>query len=614
MTPVIQTLYCEKCKQERQIKSSLSTRNGKIIILNCNHMVDERPVNGTPSALEKVEKVEKPKEETTKIDLKTLCANLKEFTCVFCLKPQKITSFLASGNANTVSFRLECGHINSINVSGMLPVAPQEKKPKPSPTPTTPIIPPPVKPTKQRDERWKEFFGYQQVGVEFIENSGFRALIGDEMGLGKTIQAIGALRYNQEILTPALVVCPAGLIYKWQREFKKWYNDKFKSPEDAPMIHLNGLGGLLDGQNIHIISSSLIGKPGVLQAIREYGFKTLIIDESHQFKNDGSNRTDSLLQIAARIPYKILLSGTSILNRTMEYYNSLYLLRPEMWPSKRWLESYCQYSYDGKIVGLADYKKQEFFDRTKAYVLRRKKSEVLKDLPEKLVNYTFINVQDQKGFVKGYNDVLDELEDQLHKTQSEAAMSIEILALMAKLRHAVGLAKVRPLLERLEDWLENTEDEKICIGTHHKLVMEFFQRTLSRWEPICISDESPKTKDERSELFRTSPKHRVMVASILGCGIGRDLQFCPNVLVAEREWNRAIENQFEDRFHRIGMENKVNIDYYMAEHTIDEFFHEMVTLKGAVSEQGLNSQYNISSQTLKELAQCVVQKRLKYVG
>ena len=105
-----------------------------------------------------------------------------------------------------------------------------------------------------------------------------------------------------------------------------------------------------------------------------------------------------------------------------------------------------------------------------------------------------------------------------------------------------------------------------------------------------------------------------MIASILGCGIGRNLQFCNNVLIGEREWNKSIETQFEDRFHRFGTENKVIIDYCMAAQTIDEMSDEMVKLKGQISGSVLEKNWNIDNDLLVELAEMVVAKRLKYVG
>jgi SNF2 family DNA or RNA helicase len=414
-------------------------------------------------------------------------------------------------------------------------------------------------------------------------------------------------------LKPILITVPASLTYNWQRELKRFFNSKHKEINDAPLIHSNSDGCLLEEQNVHIVSNAIIGKPDLLKELLEYGFKTIIVDESHQFKNDKSLRTEALMQLTSVIPHKILMSGTSIMNRAMEYYNTLNILSPNQWPNKNWLASYCNYDSKGKLLGLNAYKKQAFFDRTKGYILRRTKTEVLPDLPEKQVNYTYITLTDKKQFVQGYNKLLDELEQHLTDIKRKMVTSTNILGLMSNIRHFIGLAKVSYIAELADEFLENTEDEQLTIGVHHKLVRENLALALSRWNPIQISDEDAKIKDQRITAFREG-KSRLLIASILGCGIGLNIQFCRNVISAEREWNRSIEAQFEDRFHRIGSTNKVNIDYLMAGETLDEFFHDLVQLKGMVSGGFLNQDLTIDNNFMMELAERCVQKRLRYAG
>lgn len=500
--------------------------------------------------------------------------------------------------------------------------------------------------TDGRDSIWSKLFPYQQEGIQFIERSNFRALLGDDMGLGKTIQAIGAIRYNYEALRPILVVVPAALTYKWQREFKIWFNDRYKEPEDAPLINFNSDGYFIEDQNIHIVSNAILGKPKMLEGALNYGFRTIVADESHSFKNDNSSRTKAMIKLAEAIPNKILLSGTSILNRTSEYFNTLHIIHPEHWPNKGYLNAYCAFDRRGKLLGIAESRRQAFFNRTSSYIIRRKKDEVLKDLPPKFVNYEYIALNDQSNFVKSYNNTLDELEQTLaeyHRSISTKMM--DILSLMSRLRHIVGLAKVGTVSEYVKEFVE-TSGEKICIGTHHKLVLDFLKRNLTyrvctkcrnvsfaeklegvilecetccsplgdSLEPITIADEQPHIKDERSNLFRDNSDRRIMIASILGCGIGRDLQFCTNAIIAEREWNASIERQFEDRFHRIGTPGKVNIKYILAKDTIDEFFHDMVLLKGQIASSALDADFAADQSFMLELAENVVRKRMKYVG
>lgn len=492
----------------------------------------------------------------------------------------------------------------------------------------------------ERDEKWEQFYEYQKQGVKAAERANFRMLIGDEMGLGKTIQALGCLRYNYEITTPALIVCPASLTYKWQREFKIWFNDRFNTYENAPLIHTNSDGFLLSGQKIFILSAGILMKPTLVEAIKEYGFKTLIVDECHFYKNDKSSRTKALLEVAKEIPNRILLSGTSVMNNTGEYFNSLHLVRPEHWPNRGYLYSYCTFDRTGKPLGLSNTRKDLFFEKTKDYVIRRTKSQVLPDLPEKRVNYQFVSLREQKTFITAYNKIVDELEELLNHKKSNMDWMGGFMGIMANLRHIVGIAKIPLVAEEVISRVLYTED-KLCVGIHHKLVMSKLRDLLFRRfcynckqyffgdycevcevqlssdkviEPLHISDEFPEIKDSRCDRFRKDPLQRVLLASILGCGIGRDLEFCPTALVVEREWNRALEAQFEGRFHRIGTLEKVTIDYLMAEGTIDEYFHEMVLLKEKIQDSILEKDLSSDSYFMIELAERIVNKRLKYVG
>lgn len=467
------------------------------------------------------------------------------------------------------------------------------------------------------DNRWNELFDYQKTGVLAIERSNFRFICGDEMGLGKTIQAIYTLRRNFDKLTPTLIIVPASLVYKWQRELKKWLNDKYNGPQNAPMVHLNSNGEFLEGQNIHIISNAIVGKKEVIDSIKSYGFKLVIVDECHQFKNDGANRTKALIEVSSLIPFKIMLSGTNVINRTDEYFNALHVVRPEHWPHKGYLQSYCVVDRKGKILGLSDTRRQLFFERTKEYVIRRKKDEVLKDLPEKQINSEFILVNDNLQFVQSYNKQLDELakavRDYKNKLNSDVSF-MQIIAIMSRLRHITGLAKVPFIIDKVTEFLENTDGEKIAIGVHHKMVAEFLKQGLEKFNPIMISSESAKVKDEKEEEFRSDPEKRLAILSILGTGQGRDMQFCTNVIVAEPEWSPAIEMQFHDRFHRIGTKQAVIIDYVLAEHTIDEFMEELKKLKSHVVNSVLDADFSSNQQLMLDLADKVLKMRMKYVG
>ncbi len=128
--------------------------------------------------------------------------------------------------------------------------------------------------------------------------------------------------------------------------------------------------------------------------------------------------------------------------------------------------------------------------------------------------------------------------------------------------------------------------------------------------------EPADIKDKKINEFR-QPERRLAIISILAYGEGRDIQFCPNAIMAEREWNPAKEIQFQDRFCRIGSEKyatHVNIDIAHAKDTIDEFFDALVKMKAEVGASAMDRDYASDSEFIIQLAEMAVQKRLKYVG
>lgn len=580
---------------------------------------------------------------------------LGNFQCPICEKPIAITQQSCSELVKT--YYLACGHYANISFGSLFqPVVTPSVEKKPSTrleraanegNPLSHYI--------ETDEKWVNFLPYQQVGIEFIADSGFKMLLGDEMGLGKTIQVIGAMRYYPEEMLPVLIVCPGSVTIKWQREIKKWFSDKFSELEYLPFIHRESIGGLIEGQKVYVMSNGILAKKGMLKAIQGYGFKTIVIDESHQYKNPKSKRTIALFELAKLVPQTLLLSGTSVMNRVMEYYNTLSLLRPRRWFHPKQLARMCSLDIKGKPLALSSYYREEFFRETKGYILRRTKEEVLKDLPKKFVTEEWISFEGSKTLVNAYNAKLDTLQDFMEKYSEggvNASTAETLFGIIAELRHMVGTAKALRAVEYAAE-LVSTSGEKLCIGVHHRIGIGILEESLhykrcpncknvafqcqdsfeetsndltvcptcetslsvvERRKPVCISNETPQIKQARLDKFRDDPDQLVCILSILGGGIGLDIQFCPNVISLEREWNKAIEDQFEGRFQRIGMVNQVTICYLMAQGTIDEFFNELVRLKQQVSDTTLNRNVEADSELMYKLAQTVVKKRLKFVG
>jgi SWI/SNF-related matrix-associated actin-dependent regulator 1 of chromatin subfamily A len=477
---------------------------------------------------------------------------------------------------------------------------------------------------------WQKLMPYQREGVEFGERANLRILLGDDPGLGKTVQALLMLDRNFAQATPCLIVCPPGIVTHWERFVKAWLQtDKYNVDKPHKTIYVHkGLNlPLPDDYPITIIGNNLLSGQFTMQSIHENGYKMVILDECHHFKSDKAERTKAMIKIAATVPHIVAMSGTPIMNRVDEYFPVLHMLKPEHWPTKQALNNICEKNARGVAMQIRTEYRQWFFERTKNYVIRRKKSDHLKGLP-KFTRIPFfldpesMDAKRAKMFAQSYNYLADQLEEALSQNDHG-----NILGILSTMRRITGEAKAISAADYAVDILDSDEEEKskLIIGVHHKTTADLIGRFLNKiaderkddtLRPLFMnSSQNATEKDAVQNEFGASNK-RILVASILACAEGRDgmQRFCNQMLVVEREWNPEKEKQFEDRLNRYGQENPVQCIQYMMLRTVDEWFHELVELKRQIVTSALDAAVEIDPNMMRDLAQRVVQNRLKILG
>jgi len=458
---------------------------------------------------------------------------------------------------------------------------------------------------ENRDLLWKALRPYQQDGVEFIEGSSFRALIGDEMGLGKTPQSLMALRYNKAKLTPCLIVCKASLMYNWAKECLFWLGsvngeppegEPWKTaidPQWTPFLILDSGIKPLPGFPIYIISQDLLRKK--INELESLGLQTIIIDESHNFANPEAKRTQALIKFSQKIPNRLCLSGTAVVNRASEYFTTLNLIKPEVWYNRAaYIRNWLFINSKGQPGGIASHLRERFHEVTADYIIRRKRSEVLTELPPFQRYFTFVDITDP-NFVRVYRQGQKELSEFLKRMYDldPLARFQHILALLAKLRHLCGVAKVPHAAEFVRDYLSSQENgSKITVGVHHRDVALLLGEHLKEFKPLFLSGGLSKTERFSVENdFRNDKNCKVLIASTLAAGEGINLQFCHTVLQVERQWNCAKEVQFEGRFHRFGQLNPVLCTYLLAKGSIDEWLTQLIIEKSNYKDSALEQMY-----------------------
>lgn len=304
----------------------------------------------------------------------------------------------------------------------------------------------------------------------------------------------------------------------------------------------------------------------------------------------------------------ILLSGTPIKNRAEEYFIPLNLLRPDHFTSlegfrKRWLD---QDPETGKWNRIKSWRLEEFRELTKDFIIRREKNEVL-SLPPFRRTFTKVDIQDEK-FRAAYNTGLAELQkkvDSLAKEGQEMTF-FEMQENLMSLRRIVAAGKMASALDYVEEFLESTENEKILIGIHHDAIRDnmFFSLKQKGISVLKLSGEdTPERKNQLVQKFNTDPQCRVMIVNMLAGGVGLNLQAANNILVLERQWNAADEEQFEGRCDRQGQTLPVLADYMIAEGIpIEDYFTAMVEEKRQICGESLDGwSFTNDKEALREL-------------
>jgi len=457
---------------------------------------------------------------------------------------------------------------------------------------------------------------FQCEGAKFLIESDMRALLADQMGIGKTVQFLMAVHSNPKEYCPFLGIVKAKLRMQWLKETIRWCGLDFmpqilESEQDFP---LPGMSGFL-------VSYDLLRRFKDLEAwVKNLGIKTVVMDEVQHIKNHDSKRTNAVRQIVKDVPYVVGLSGTPIKNHAGEYFPILNMLHPEKFPSiasynRDWVDTY----WDGFKYRTGGLKNEpRFKEHTKTFILRRTREEVLPELPAIQRDPLFADLGPEVE--QAYKDTYTQFKQYYNNSGDATAFerSTQILAYLSRMRHLAGIAKVGPCVEYVKDFLEQTDD-KIIIFVHHRDVGMMLKSQLevlqldngaSKGEAILTFEADTKDPAEVQAKF-WSGNYRVLIASTLAAGEGLNLQCCHHVIMLERQWNPANEEQAEGRIVRMGqLANKLTAVYMVAVGTVDEFFAELVERKRSLVDNVMDGkEYSWDEQSLiKELAEILAQK------
>lgn len=399
---------------------------------------------------------------------------------------------------------------------------------------------------------------------------------------GKTVEALSYLAAHPA-MRPAVIVCPASLKLNWQREVESWLetNDRIEVIQGGKVRETDA--------DIVIINYDILKK--WLPRLKAIEPQILILDESHSVKNPKAARSKAAKELAGVVPHKILLTGTPVLNRPAELWHQLQIIDPSQYSDKRFFRWHKQYA-DAKQLHFGrktvwDFSGASNLDELaaslKTIMIRRTKEQVLPELPEKRRQTILIPIDNRKEYDQANDDFVSWMIEQKGAEAAERASHVEQLAKIEYLRQISVRGKMKQAVAWIANFLES--GEKLVVFATHR---ETINTLMSEFSKIAVRIDGGTCMEERQlavDRFQNDDEIRLFVGNIQAAGVGITLTAASDVAFLELGWTPALHEQAEDRCHRIGQKNAVNIYYILGADTIDQSIGAMLESKREVIDQ-----------------------------
>jgi len=448
-------------------------------------------------------------------------------------------------------------------------------------------------------------FPYQEEGVNFLmgyDKSCFKGgFLLDEQGLGKTIQTITALSklYDSGDIHRILIVCPAIMRATWEQEIDDW----FVLPKDwsrLPVVQvITKKTEAVDADTtICICSYEYVTARYNKKSLLTENFDAVVLDESHKIKNPGSQRTKACLQLLLhdQTKVRILLTGTPVTKGVDDLYTQLRpfyssadavrLLGKSIWAFRE------KYMYKKQSLFGTEYYGCKRPDELKSVLhdvsLRRKKSEVLQELPKLLHERVFIDVPQTLA-----NESLKYVDIAISAVMGDSWKGVDkdTVEHVSIMRKNLGIAKLRGTVEYIKFLLDKEDSryeankKKLVVFAYHNDVIKALHQTLNfnvNVRTEYIIGETPA--DKRQEIIKKFQSDdedapQILILNILAGGVGITLTKAHTEVFAELDWTPANIAQAEARCHRIGQTEDVNVVFLLAKDSLDSHIFKVIERK-----------------------------------
>jgi superfamily II DNA or RNA helicase len=435
-------------------------------------------------------------------------------------------------------------------------------------------------------------YPYQAEGALFAAAAG-RSLLGDEMGLGKTIQAIAAA----ELLSRhcgaerVLVVCPTSLKHQWQREIARFSgrgSTVIQGPRAARRQQYSDAGS--PAAWAKITNYDPLSRD--LDLINAWSPDIVIVDEAQRIKNWDTVAARALKRVAS--PYAIVLTGTPLENRLEELVSIVQFVdQHRLGPTWRLLHEHQQRDDAGRVIG---YKELGRIGATLAPImLRRRKAEVLAQLPERIDKTLFVPMTaEQQVHHRENGDIVARIVSRWRRTgflsdadQRRLTCALQNMRMSCDSTYLLDEetdhgAKAGELMTVLDEIFEQAPKTKVVVFSQWVRMHELIVGRLAArgWGHVLFHGGVPAAqRPALVDRFHEDPGCRIFLATDAG-GVGLNLQHAAAVVVnMDLPWNPAVLEQRIGRVHRMGQRQSVQVINFVAQGSIEEGMLEVLSFK-----------------------------------
>lgn len=465
-------------------------------------------------------------------------------------------------------------------------------------------------------------YGYQEQGIDRIARSHGRHILADEVGLGKTFQALGYYVNHLYPDGPVVVVCPANIKWNWQREASKHFNLRAEVLEGSKAPRSTGY---LPRKTIYILNYDILH--GWVKWLRALDPVMIIGDEGQRIRNPGAKRTRAFRRLSRGIPHVVFLTGTPITNLPVDIWTMLNILKPRDYPSI--IDFGVRYSNADRqfgqwvFKGANEERLPELHDKVVRGVIydgetekhitpimtRRRKCDVLKDLPKKTRIIVPVDIEDRKQYTHALCNFIDWMRKYNPKNAS-AAERAQRLVQVSYLKRLAAKLKMKSIIEWIEDFHYDSDGKLIVFGIHKAILQPLHERFP---KSVLVDGSVTGIKRQHAvDQFTNDPKTRDFYGNMIAAGVGWNGVAASTSLTVELPWEPATVNQCEGRLDRIGQKSAISCYYLVAKGTIEEQLCEIVQRKQVIADTIVDGSVDVSGLgVFNELVDSILRKGTK---